>query len=66
MSTRLIYSIVGYHAITMPQNPKVLLNERRQMMATLLAIGLDPKRSIIFHQDQVTYSFKYAYELLNL
>ena len=57
MSTRLIYSIVGYHAITMPQNPKILLNERRQMMATLLAIGLDPKRSIIFHQDQVTYSF---------
>lgn len=50
---RLLYSIVGWHALTLPQNPKVLRAARWEMLASLLAIGLDPKRSIIFHQDHV-------------
>ena len=50
---RLFFSIVGLHAITMPQSPRQLWAERRDMMATLLAIGLDPERSTIFHQEQV-------------
>ncbi|KAF7972249.1 hypothetical protein HWV62_18558 [Athelia sp. TMB] len=48
----LIFSIVGWHALTLPQDPKVLAASRRDMLATLLAIGIDPKRSIVFHQDQ--------------
>lgn len=50
----LLYTIVGWHALTLPQDPKKLLQSRREMLATLLAIGLDPKRSIIFHQDHVS------------
>ena len=50
---QLIFSIVGWHALTLPQNPKSLLEARNDMLAVLLAIGLDPQRSIIFHQDQV-------------
>ncbi|KAJ7221511.1 hypothetical protein GGX14DRAFT_429924 [Mycena pura] len=46
-----IFSIVGWHALTLPQNPKELAASRRDMLAVMLAIGLDPKRSIIFHQD---------------
>ncbi|KIY43254.1 tryptophanyl-tRNA synthetase [Fistulina hepatica ATCC 64428] len=47
----LLFSIVGWHAMTLPQNPVELAQARRDMFAVLLAIGLDPKRSIIFHQD---------------
>ncbi|KAJ3531515.1 hypothetical protein NMY22_g8123 [Coprinellus aureogranulatus] len=48
---QLIFSIVGWHAITLPQKAKELSASRWDMLATLLAIGIDPKRSIIFHQD---------------
>ncbi|KAG9030219.1 Tryptophan--tRNA ligase, mitochondrial [Tulasnella sp. JGI-2019a] len=48
-----LYSTVGYHAITLPQDPQILLADRRNVLASLLAVGLDPKRSIIFPQDQV-------------
>ncbi|KAK0555572.1 Tryptophan--tRNA ligase, mitochondrial [Tilletia horrida] len=48
----LYFSVVGYHSISMPQNPKRLLGERRDMLAALLAIGLDPERCTIFQQDQ--------------
>lgn len=50
---KLIFSIVGWHALTLPQDPKALSDARREMLAVLLAIGLDPERSIIFHQDDV-------------
>jgi len=49
----LLYMIVGWHALTLPQDPKQLVTSRWDMLATLLAIGLDPKKSIIFHQDHV-------------
>ncbi|KLO19639.1 tryptophanyl-tRNA synthetase [Schizopora paradoxa] len=49
---QLIFSIVGWHALTLPQDPKALLQSRNDMLAVLLAIGLDPKRCIIFHQDE--------------
>jgi tryptophanyl-tRNA synthetase len=45
---------VGWHALTLPQDPKILSDSRMDMLATLLAIGIDPKRSIVFHQDQVS------------
>lgn len=51
--TTLIYSLVDLHAITIRQDPKILREWKRQSMATLIAIGLDPKRSIIFHQSDV-------------
>ncbi|CAL1703301.1 unnamed protein product [Somion occarium] len=47
----LIFSIVGWHALTLPQDPKTLSAARRDMMAVILAIGIDPERSILFHQD---------------
>lgn len=48
---KLIFSIVGWHALTLPQDPKALSEARREMLAVLLAIGVSPERSIIFHQD---------------
>ncbi|KAI3607944.1 tryptophanyl-trna synthetase [Moniliophthora roreri] len=47
----LLFTIVGWHALTLPQIPKQLAQSRLDMLAVLLAIGIDPKRSIVFHQD---------------
>ncbi|KAH8794610.1 hypothetical protein DL96DRAFT_1305744 [Flagelloscypha sp. PMI_526] len=48
----LYFCTVGWHALTLPQDPVELRNNRRDMLAILLASGLDPKRSVIFHQDE--------------
>lgn len=47
------FSVVGLHAVTLPQDPAVLRRESRDMMAALLAVGLDPQRCTIFRQEQV-------------
>ncbi|KAL3469382.1 hypothetical protein BJX99DRAFT_241384 [Aspergillus californicus] len=51
--TRLIFSIVDLHALTVPQESRQLRNWKKEAFATLLAIGLDPKRSTIFFQSAV-------------
>src|SRR6266536_3589418 len=55
-STKLLYSIVDLHAITVPQDPTRLRRWKREGLATLLAIGLDPERSVLFYQSQVSFS----------
>lgn len=50
---KLLFSIVDLHAITMPQNAETLRNSRREMLAALMAIGLDPEKSILFYQSAV-------------
>lgn len=52
-STRLIYSLVDLHAITIRQDPAQLRQWKKESLAMLLAIGLDPRRSTIFHQSDV-------------
>jgi tryptophanyl-tRNA synthetase len=52
--TVLIYSLVDLHALTIRQDPQQLRQWKRESLAMLLAIGLDPKRSTIFHQSDVT------------
>ncbi|KAJ9623640.1 Tryptophan--tRNA ligase, mitochondrial [Taxawa tesnikishii (nom. ined.)] len=49
----LIYSVVDLHAITLHQDPEHLKRCKTETLATLLAVGLDPKRSIIFYQSDV-------------
>lgn len=51
--TRLFFSVVDLHAITLPQEAPQLRRWRREMLAALLAVGLDPARSTIFHQSSV-------------
>lgn len=52
--TKLLYSIVDLHALTMPQEAKKLRQHKRETLAMLLAVGLDPERSIIFYQSSVS------------
>lgn len=48
-----IYCIVDEHAITVPQNPKELRSHILDVASLYLAIGVDPKRSIVFVQSDV-------------
>ncbi len=48
-----IFSIVDYHAITVPQDPKAMPQQILHVATVNIAAGLDPKRSIIFLQSQV-------------
>lgn len=47
------YFIPDLHAITVPQNPKELRNRVLVSAAQLLALGIDPDRSVLFVQSQV-------------
>lgn len=46
-------SIVDLHSITLPQNPQRLRENILLMTATLIACGIDVKRSILFQQSKV-------------
>ena len=48
-----IYCIVDEHAITVPQDPEQLRKHILDVAALYMAIGVDPKKSIIFVQSQV-------------
>jgi len=49
-----IFCVVDLHAITVNQDPKQLKNNTRETVATFIASGIDPKKSIIFNQSQVS------------
>lgn len=49
-----IYCIVDMHAITVPQEPKVLKEHILDVAALYLAVGVDPKKSIVFVQSDVS------------
>ncbi len=49
-----IYCVVDLHAITVWQDPAELRDATRQVTAAYIAAGLDPKRSILFNQSQVS------------
>ena len=49
-----IYCVVDLHAITVFQNPVNLKNNVLETVASFLATGLDPKKSIIFNQSAVS------------
>jgi tryptophanyl-tRNA synthetase len=52
-STKLIFSIVDLHAITQPQEAEALRRCRKEMLAAILAVGIDPARSVVFEQSRV-------------
>jgi len=49
-----IYCIVDLHAITNYQNPKELKSNVEETVASFIASGLEPKKSIIFNQSSVS------------
>jgi tryptophanyl-tRNA synthetase len=49
-----IYCIVDLHAITVWQEPERLRAATRELAAGFIAAGIDPARSILFNQSQVS------------
>ncbi len=49
-----IFCVVDLHAITVKQDPTELKNNIRETVATFIASGIDPKKSIIFNQSSVS------------
>ena len=58
------FCIVDLHALTVPQDPKVLRANVREMAALYIAVGLDPEKSTIFRQSHVSEHSELAW-LLN-
>lgn len=48
-----LYFLADLHAISMPHVPAELAASTREMVAALVACGIDPDRSILFNQTQV-------------
>ena len=49
-----IFCVVDLHAITVKQDPKELRNNIRETVATFIASGINPEKSIIFNQSNVS------------
>jgi tryptophanyl-tRNA synthetase len=47
------FCIVNLHAVTLPQNPKVLAEKTRELARIYLAVGIDPEVSTVFVQSDV-------------
>jgi tryptophanyl-tRNA synthetase len=47
------FCIVNLHALTVPQDPKLLLEKTRDLARVYLAVGIDPQVSTIFIQSDV-------------
>ena len=53
LSTRLYFSIVDLHALTMLPCAEAIRSRKKETLAAILAIGLDPKRCTLFYQSDV-------------
>ena len=49
-----IYCLVDLHAITVWQEPEALKRQTREAAAAFIASGVDPSRSVLFNQSQVS------------
>lgn len=59
-----VYCIVDLHAITLPKDPMALRDSILDVAALYLAVGVDPKRSIVFIQSDVPGHAELAWVLM--
>jgi len=58
-----LFCIVNLHAITLPQDPKLLAQKTRDLARIYLAAGVDPKVSLVFIQSDVPAHAELAWVL---
>lgn len=58
-----LFCIVDLHAITVPQDPAELRRNILEVAATYLAIGVNPERSIVYVQSEVSEHAELAWML---
>jgi tryptophanyl-tRNA synthetase len=49
-----LYFLADLHALSQPHKPAELSDNTREMVAALVACGIDPAKSVLFNQTQVT------------
>lgn len=49
-----IYCVVDLHAITIPQDPKILKTKIREVAGLLIAAGINPEQTVVFVQSHIT------------
>ena len=62
-SGQCIFCVVDYHAITVKQDPEELRRRTLEITKIYLAAGIDPEKSIIFRQSDVTAHTELAWIL---
>jgi tryptophanyl-tRNA synthetase len=63
---RCLFMVVDLHAITVPQDPQKLRANILDIVATYLALGLDPKRCSLFIQSEVPEHTELAWILMTI
>ncbi|XP_014484246.1 PREDICTED: tryptophan--tRNA ligase, mitochondrial isoform X1 [Dinoponera quadriceps] len=63
---QMLCSIADLHSITLPQDPKQLRENTLLMAATLIACGIDIKRSILFQQSKVSMHAELCWVLASI
>ena len=58
-----IYCVVDLHAMTVPYDPQEFARARVVTAKTLLAVGIDPSRSLVYYQSQVPHHAELAWIL---
>ena len=58
-----IYCVVDLHALTLPFDPDVFRADRREAAKVLMAVGIDPDRSLFYFQSQVPQHSELAWIL---
>ncbi|MEN9874976.1 MAG: hypothetical protein RL186_1873 [Pseudomonadota bacterium] len=58
-----LFCVVDLHAITVPQDPKALKTQTREIAAAYLAAGIDPQKAIVFVQSAVSAHAELAWIL---
>lgn len=58
-----LFCVVDLHAITVPQDPKLLVRQTREVAAAYLAAGIDPTKAIVFVQSAVSAHAELAWVL---
>jgi tryptophanyl-tRNA synthetase len=58
-----IYMVADVHAITTPYKVEELRKNRREVIVDYLAVGLDPEKSILFQQADVSEHAEFAFYL---
>ena len=58
-----IYCVVDLHAITVPQDPAEFQADRQEAAKVLMAVGIDPERSLFYFQSRLPHHTELAWIL---
>ena len=58
-----IYCVVDLHAMTVPYRPDEMRSRRRGLARMLIAVGIDPARSLLYYQSEVPQHVELSWAL---